>query len=134
MRVLAWLKLIWGLIKEVFLGWYRDDASQLAAALAFYAVLSFAPTVVIVVAIAGAVFGNEAVEGELVSQTQAWIGERGAEFLQESNRLRPEKRAARRFFSGKPIQRSGLPTTHVRNPKDEATGELSQLFGQEIAR
>ena len=76
------LKALWRLIKETFLKWRRDNASELAAALAFYAVLSFAPMFVIVVAIGGMAFGKKAVEGELVSQMQGWIGVRGAELLQ----------------------------------------------------
>jgi membrane protein len=78
------LKTVWLLIKETFIGWHRDDASQLAAALAFYAVLSFAPTAVIVVAISGLVFGREAARGELASKMQEWIDPRSAEFIQDA--------------------------------------------------
>jgi membrane protein len=75
-------KVIWRLLKETFLKWHRAQASQLAAALAFYAVLSLAPTIVIVMAITGWVFGEEAVEGKIVEQTQDWVGEQAAEFIQ----------------------------------------------------
>ncbi len=76
------LKGIWALIKETFLGWHRDDASQLAAALAFYTVVSLAPTIIIVIAVSGLAFGKEEVQGQIVEKTTEWIGEIGAKLIQ----------------------------------------------------
>jgi membrane protein len=54
--------------------WVSHRADRLAAALAFYAVFSMAPLLVIVIAVAGQVFGPDAVRGEIVAQFGSLIG------------------------------------------------------------
>ncbi len=76
------LKAVWGLLKETFSEWNNDKASRLAAALAYYTVFSLAPLLIIVIAIAGSVFGEEAARGEIVGQIQGLVGPQGAEFIQ----------------------------------------------------
>jgi membrane protein len=76
------LKAIWQLLQEAFQEWNDDKASRLAAALAYYTVFSIAPLLIIVIAIAGAVFGQEAARGEIVNQIQGLVGREGAEFIQ----------------------------------------------------
>lgn len=76
------LKKIWRLLKEAFAEWNKDKASRLAASLAYYTVFSLAPLLVIVIAIAGAVFGEEAARGQLVGQIQGLLGREGAEFIE----------------------------------------------------
>ena len=46
-------KQVWRLFKETLKEWQADEASQLAAALAYYTAFSLAPLLVIVIAIAG---------------------------------------------------------------------------------
>jgi membrane protein len=55
---------------------------RLSASVAFYTLLSLAPLLIIVIAVAGAVFGREAAEGQLVWQIQDLIGRDGAETIQ----------------------------------------------------
>src|SRR5262249_14200375 len=62
--------------------WWKDNAPRLGAALAFYTLLSLAPLLVVVTAIAGLTFGKEAAEGQLVSEIQDLVGPRGAEAIQ----------------------------------------------------
>ncbi|BAY69023.1 YihY/virulence factor BrkB family protein [Anabaena sp. FACHB-709] len=76
------LKAIWQLFQEAFQEWNDDKASRLAAALAYYTVFSIAPLLIIVIAIAGAVFGEEAARGEIVQQIQGLVGRDGAEFIE----------------------------------------------------
>jgi membrane protein len=73
---------IWSLLKETVDEWQRDKVSQMAAALAYYTLFSIAPLFVIAVAVAGAVFGQEAARGEVVAQIQGLSGKAGAEVLQ----------------------------------------------------
>lgn len=73
---------IW-LFKETFRCWKADKASRLAAALAYYTIFSLAPLLIIAVAIAGLVFGQEAAQGEIVNQADAMVGREGAEVVQE---------------------------------------------------
>jgi membrane protein len=70
------------LLKETVTRWTEDKASALAAALAYYALFSLAPLVLIAVAVAGLVFGQRAAEGELYSQLAGLMGESGARAVQ----------------------------------------------------
>ncbi|MEM8805596.1 MAG: YihY/virulence factor BrkB family protein [Cyanobacteria bacterium P01_G01_bin.38] len=70
------------LLRATLQAWQKDDASRLAAALAYYTTFSIAPVLVIVIAIAGAFFEQEAVQGELVGQLQGLVGRQGAEVIQ----------------------------------------------------
>jgi membrane protein len=71
------------LFVEAIKGWSRDEVPRLGASLAYYTLLSLAPMLLIVIAVAGTVFGRDAVQGELVAQIQGLIGERGAVAVQE---------------------------------------------------
>ena len=62
------------LFKEAFQHWQKDKVSRLAAALAYYTVFSVAPLLIIAIAIAGAVFGKSAAEGQLMSQLEGLVG------------------------------------------------------------
>ena len=77
------LKTIWELLKETFSDWSEYKASRLAAALAYYTIFSIAPLLIIVIAVAGLVFGREAVQGQIEGQIQGLIGEDGAKLIQE---------------------------------------------------
>jgi membrane protein len=76
------LRSIWSLLKETVAEWQRDKVDQMAAALAYYTLFSIAPLLVIAVAVAGAVFGQEAARGEIVTQIQGLLGKAGAEVVQ----------------------------------------------------
>lgn len=72
------LRMTVSLLKETVTRWTEDKAGALAAALAYYALFSLAPLVLIAVAVAGLVFGQRAAEGELYSQLAGLMGESGA--------------------------------------------------------
>lgn len=71
------------ILKRAAVNWWTDDAMLHGAALAFYAILSVAPLLVIAVVVAGAVVGEEAARGELEEQMRNYVGPRGAEAIQE---------------------------------------------------
>ncbi len=73
---------IWRLLKETVDEWQQDKVDRMAAALAYYTLFSIAPLLVIAVAVAGAVFGQEAARGEVVAQIQGLLGKAGAEVVQ----------------------------------------------------
>jgi len=54
----------------------------MGAALAYYIALSLAPTVLILLAIAGLAFGDRTAEGRVVAQIQGLVGDEGAKALQ----------------------------------------------------
>ncbi|MBD2102916.1 YihY/virulence factor BrkB family protein [Leptolyngbya sp. FACHB-261] len=70
------------LIKETITEWNEDKASRLAAALAYYTVFSLAPLLIIAIAVAGFVFGEEAARGQLDDQIQHLVGAEGADAIQ----------------------------------------------------
>jgi membrane protein len=72
----------WRLVKDAAFEWLEDKASRLGAALAYYTVFSIAPLLVIIIAIAGFIFGREAVQRHIVAQIQDLVGEQGAVALQ----------------------------------------------------
>src|SRR5436305_11902227 len=75
-------KSIWKLLVETFSCWNEIDAPRLGAALAYYTILSLARLLVVVVGIAGMVFGRAAVEGQIVWEFQDTIGTSGAQVVQ----------------------------------------------------
>ena len=77
------LKTVISLLKQTFSEWQEDKAPTLAAALAYYTVFSLAPLLIIVIAIAGLVFGADAAQGQIVTQLQSLIGKDGAQTIQE---------------------------------------------------
>lgn len=70
------------LIKTTFKDWSADEAPLLGAALAYYTVFSLAPMLLIAIGVAGIVFGQQAVEGQLVQQLGGMLGQQGAQLLQ----------------------------------------------------
>src|SRR5271166_2863212 len=70
------------LCKVAFQNWQDDRAPRMGAALAYYIALALAPTVLILVAIAGLAFGVQAAEGRLVSGIQGLVGYEGAMAIQ----------------------------------------------------
>lgn len=60
-----------------------DDALRLAAALAYYTIFSLVPLLMMVIAVAGLLFGEEAVSNELVAQLRRLIGINGATAIQQ---------------------------------------------------
>ncbi len=72
----------WILLKETGGGWVADKVPRLAAALAFYTILSVAPLLVIALSTVGMIFGRAAVEGQMVEQMRGLVGEEGAKAIQ----------------------------------------------------
>jgi membrane protein len=70
------------LIKKSLQIWQEADAPRLAAALTYYALFSIAPLLVLLIALAGALFGERAIEGEIVEQIESWVGTAGAEAIE----------------------------------------------------
>ena len=71
-----------GLFVKAGKAWIADYAPSMGAAISYYTVFSLAPLLVIVIAMAGAVFGREAVQGQVVAQLSGLIGQEGASLVQ----------------------------------------------------
>jgi membrane protein len=72
----------WAMLKETVLSFIEDEALSRGAAMAFYAVTALAPVLLIVIAIAGLVFGQDAAQNALTGQFQSLMGRQSAEMLQ----------------------------------------------------
>lgn len=70
MKLKAW----WQLVKQAGESWIDDYAPSMGAALAYYTAFSLAPLLLIVIAIAGLVFGTEAARGEIFGQLTGLMG------------------------------------------------------------
>ncbi len=86
------LKELFALLRETFTQWLGHKAPRLAAALAYYMVFSLAPLVIIAIAIAGAIFGEDAARGRIVGQISGVVGEEAASIIQNaiSNASQPD--------------------------------------------
>jgi membrane protein len=61
----------------------EDQAPTLGAALAYYTVFSMAPLLIIVIAIAGLFFGQEAAQGQIFDQLRGLLGEESGKAMQD---------------------------------------------------
>ncbi|PLC48178.1 ribonuclease BN [Pollutimonas subterranea] len=68
--------------KESVTAWLEDGAPSMGAAIAFYTTFSIAPLLVIVIAVAGFVWGEDAVRGEIVRQIGGMVGPDSASGVQ----------------------------------------------------
>jgi len=62
--------------------WWDDDCTRLGASLAYFTLFAIAPVLLMATAIAGMVFGAEAVRGEIVGQLDHLVGREGALVVQ----------------------------------------------------
>jgi membrane protein len=72
----------WATVKETASDWSEDNASRLAAALAYYSLLSLAPLLVIVIAVAGFFYGPDAARGKVAGELGAVVGGEAAQGIQ----------------------------------------------------
>jgi membrane protein len=91
----------WGLPKQAVLSFIDDEALSRGAAIAFYTVTSIAPILLIVVAIAGLVYGREAAQKAITTQLSGLMGQQTAQLLE----------------------------TAVANASDQSSGILATLIG-----
>jgi membrane protein len=65
------------MLKQAVTAWMNDYAASMGAALAYYTMFSLAPVLLVAIAVAGLVFGQEAARGEIVSQLGGLVGREG---------------------------------------------------------
>src|SRR5207253_6028729 len=70
------------LIKESALSWYEDRAMRMGAALAYYSVFALAPLLVMVISIAGLVFGEQKAREYALGQLKSQVPESGMSAVQ----------------------------------------------------
>src|SRR5512140_2772086 len=73
-----WLSQQWQMIQAAVKAWMDDYAPSMGAALSYSTLFSLAPLLIIVIAVAGMVFGQQAAQGEIVAQLRGIMGAEGA--------------------------------------------------------
>jgi membrane protein len=76
------LAAVWALLRQTSLDWNRHEATRLGASLAFYAVLSLAPLVILTIALASLFIGLTAAQRDVLLQFQELLGPAGANAVQ----------------------------------------------------
>ena len=79
---------VWTILKETVLAFINDGALSRGAAIAFYTVISIGPVLLIVIAIAGLAFGQDAAQNAITAQLSGLMGQQTAEVLQKRWRAR----------------------------------------------
>jgi membrane protein len=95
---------LWQILKAAFSGYLANDALSRGAAIAFYAATSLAPVLLIVVAIAGLAFGQDAARGAISEELGQLLGPTGGDFIKsilERSRIRAPV-PSRRFLASSP--------------------------------
>jgi membrane protein len=75
--------IVWQLTRQTLQSWLDDYAPSMGAALAYYTLFSLAPLLLIVISVAGMVYGEDAARGEIALQLQSLMGESGAKAVQD---------------------------------------------------
>lgn len=76
------LRLLGDLVMQSVKSWSDDYAPSMGAALAYYTIFSLAPLLLIVISIAGFVYGEEAARGAIFGQLAGLVGPEGATAVQ----------------------------------------------------
>ncbi|MGN5478381.1 YihY/virulence factor BrkB family protein [Cupriavidus basilensis] len=89
------------LLRDTVSAWLDDYAPSMGAALAYYTVFSVAPLLLIVISVAGIVFGDEAARGAVVGQIGGLVGDEGAKAIEAMlvSLRNPEKSTATALLS-----------------------------------
>ena len=72
----------WSLLRDAAGSWLDDYAPSMGAALAFYTLFSIAPLLLIVISVAGLVFGEQAARGEIIEQLATLVGRDSASTIE----------------------------------------------------
>ncbi len=83
MRDESSLRRAWAMARQIGASWVDDDVASMGAALSFYTLFSLAPLLLIVIALAGKVFGADAARGALDAQLQSLVGANAALAVQQ---------------------------------------------------
>ena len=71
-------------IKQVIVEFVDDNVMKYSASLAYYTVFSLAPMLIIIISICGALFGKEAVQGQIYGEIKDLVGGPAALQIQEN--------------------------------------------------
>ena len=74
---------LWHPLKEAASDWSRDRAPRLGAALAYYTVFSIVPLLIVIIALIGLFFGEDAAQSAIMGQISSLVGEQSAAAIKD---------------------------------------------------
>lgn len=74
---------VWHLLKETFISYFREDPMSYSAAIAFYTIFSLPAILIVILVMAGTIFGEQAVSGQLFYQIEELVGAESALEIQK---------------------------------------------------
>lgn len=80
---IAYIKEFWRVLVATFMGFISDNGLKLSASLAYYTIFSIAPLLILVISIAGLVWGHDAATNALYPQIAHYIGAQAALQVQD---------------------------------------------------
>lgn len=84
MKVKEWTIDTFNIFKEAGIRWNKDDAFELSASIAYYAIFSIPALLVIVITVAGWFFGPDAIQGKIAGEIQGMVGPDAAQTVQDA--------------------------------------------------
>ncbi|MEO6633209.1 MAG: YihY/virulence factor BrkB family protein, partial [Mucilaginibacter sp.] len=80
---IAYLKELWKILAATFMGFINDNGLKLSASLAYYTIFSIAPLLILIISIAGLVWGHDAATDALYPQIKHYVGAEAALQVQD---------------------------------------------------
>ncbi|UIR54827.1 YihY/virulence factor BrkB family protein [Sphingobacterium sp. SRCM116780] len=77
------LKTFWNILKNSVMGFINEDTMKYSASLSYYTVFSIGPILVLIIALAGIFYGEDAIEGKVFLELRELIGNSAARQIQE---------------------------------------------------
>ncbi|HTE24564.1 YihY/virulence factor BrkB family protein [Flavitalea sp.] len=77
------IKKFWNVLKKAGASFIEDNGMKLSASLSYYTVFSLCPILIIIMSLAGIVFGKDAVQGRIYDQISGLVGSDAAIQVQE---------------------------------------------------
>lgn len=75
------IRTVLGIFKDAAFGWADDDVPAMAAAIAYHAILSLAPLLIVLIGTISMIFGADTVENEVVAQVETSVGVKAADAI-----------------------------------------------------
>jgi len=77
------IKTYWRILKSSIAGFVNEDSMKYSASLSYYTVFSIGPILVLIIALAGIFYGEDAIEGKVFMELRGVVGNSAAKQIQE---------------------------------------------------
>ncbi len=78
-----YLKKLWKVLMATFSGFGSDNGLKLSASLAYYTVFSLAPLLLLLISVAGAIYGKDAINNKIFGEINGLVGNQAAKQVQD---------------------------------------------------